>query len=64
MKKEYISPELLVIKFDTAAMMNTLPAHSGETATPGETLAPGQYNDDEEDEEDWDDAPRRGRRGY
>ena len=63
MKKEYISPELLVVAFDTASTM-MVAVTSSTTATPGESLAPGQYND-EEDEEDWEDeAPRRGRRGY
>ena len=62
MKKEYISPELLVVAFDTASSM-MVAVTSSTTATPGESLAPGQYND-EEDEEEWEDAPRRGRRGY
>ena len=65
MKKEYISPELLVVAFDTASTM-MVAVTSSITATPGESLAPGQYND-EEDEEDWEDdgkASRNGRRGY
>jgi hypothetical protein len=65
MKKEYISPELLVVAFDTASTM-MVAVTSSTTATPGESLAPGQYND-EEDEEDWEDdgkASRNGRRGY
>ena len=64
MKKEYISPELLVVAFDTASTM-MVAVTSSTTATPGESLAPGQYND-EEDEEDWEDdgkASRNGRRG-
>lgn len=63
MKKEYISPELLVVAFDTASTM-MVAVTSSETATPGESLAPGQYDDEEDDEEWEDDAPRRGRRGF
>lgn len=65
MKKEYISPEMLTVAFDTASTM-MVAVTSSTTATPGESLAPGQYND-EEDEEDWEDdgkASRNGRRGY
>ena len=66
MKKEYISPELLVVEFVTKESMLNLGVKSGETATINDALAPGQYNDDE-DEEDWEDdgkASRNGRRGY
>ena len=65
MKKEYISPEMLTVSFDTASLMQiTITSDPNQSVGAGSSLAPGLYNDDEEDEEDWDDAPRRGSRGY
>ena len=68
MKKEYISPEMLVVEFVTKESMLNLGMTSdpNQSVGAGSSLAPGQYND-EEDEEDWEDdgkASRNGRRGY
>ena len=53
---------MLAVEFSTAASM-LFNVSDGTTVGAGSSEAPGQYND-EEDEEEWDDAPRRGRRGY
>ena len=64
MKKEYISPEMLTVAFDTASLMQVaITSDPNKSVGAGDSRAPGF--DDEEDDEEWeDDAPRRGRRGY
>ena len=52
MKKEYVNPELRVVRVHTAALLNeSLPFKEG-TAGAGSSVAPGY---DLEDDEDWGD---------
>lgn len=64
MKKEYISPEMLAVEFKTAASM-LFNVSNGTQVGAGSSEAPS-YGYDDEDDEEWEDdeAPRRVRRGY
>ena len=54
MKKEYISPEMLTVAFDTASLMKiAITSDPDQSVGAGSSLAPS-YDGDEDDEE-WED---------
>ncbi len=54
MKKEYISPEMLTVAFDTASLMQiAFTSDPDQSVGAGSSLAPS-YDGDEDDEE-WED---------
>ena len=64
MKKEYISPEMLTVAFDTASLMQiAITSDPDESVGAGSSLAPS-YDGDEDDEEWEDEAPRRRRKRF
>jgi len=52
MKKEYINPEMLVVKMETTAgVLTESMGMNGTGGKPGQSLAPHYYFDDEDEDE-------------
>ena len=64
MKKEYIHPEMLVVKMETTAgvLTQSLGMNGGD-GRPGQSLAPHYYFDDE-DEDEFDEEEEYTRSGH